>query len=82
MNILLAILATYSVSILLTEYDGPWDIFVKMRKATTRGVFACAVCLSCWVAMPFCFAFHTGFFGYFAVIGGAILIVRTHDLLH
>ena len=57
-NLLLLSLATYGVSKLITDYDGAFDIFYKLRgkyKALT-----CTVCVSFWVAAIFCIVYYLG----------------------
>jgi hypothetical protein len=54
---LLAALATWRVTHLLAEEDGPADIVVRLRARVGDGVLGslmdCFYCLSIWVAAPF-----------------------------
>jgi uncharacterized protein DUF1360 len=49
-------LATWRVTHLLVEEDGPWDAVVRIRAALGSGqlgaVMDCFYCLSIWVAVP------------------------------
>lgn len=54
---LIAALATYRLSRLLADEEGPWSMFSKLRDLTPeqsswrRGV-ECIMCVSVWVALP------------------------------
>lgn len=52
----LAALATWRVTHLLVEEDGPWDAVVRVRARLGSGqlgaVMDCFYCLSMWVALP------------------------------
>ena len=58
-DFLLAVLATWRVTHLLAEEDGPWDAIYKMRAALGESVLGslmdCFKCLSLWVAVPAAF---------------------------
>jgi hypothetical protein len=58
-SIALAILATWRVTHLLAEEDGPFDSMLKLRAklgASTVGrLMDCFQCLSLWIAIPFAF---------------------------
>lgn len=51
----LATLATWRVTHLLAEEDGPGDVVVRLRQAAgpAGGLLDCFYCLSVWVAVPF-----------------------------
>jgi len=54
----LASLAVYRLSRMITDEEGPFSVFVKLRglaKSETwigRGL-ACIICMSVWIALPF-----------------------------
>lgn len=54
---LIAALATYRLSRLLADEEGPWSVFSRLRDLTPdqsswrRGV-ECIMCVSVWVAFP------------------------------
>jgi hypothetical protein len=52
----LVILAVWRVTHLLYAEDGPWDLFVKLRKQAGEGFWGslldCFYCLSLWIALP------------------------------
>lgn len=59
MNVALAILATWRVTHLLAEEDGPFDSMLKLRAklgtSAAGRLMDCFQCLSLWVAAPFTF---------------------------
>jgi hypothetical protein len=56
---LTAVLATWRVTHLLAEEDGPWDLVVRVRDIAGSGFWGklldCFMCLSLWVAAPLSF---------------------------
>lgn len=59
LRLLLAVLATWRITHLLANEDGPADLIVRFRARLGSGVIAklmdCFQCLSLWVAMPIAF---------------------------
>jgi len=53
---LIAALATWRLSFLLTQEEGPWRIFAKLRERLVNTMpgraLACLYCTSMWVAAP------------------------------
>lgn len=56
---LIAVLATWRVTHLLAEEDGPWNLIVRIRELAGGGFWGelldCFKCLSLWVAAPLSF---------------------------
>jgi len=54
---IVASLATYAVSTLVSAYDGPGMIFASLRRvwpnSWLQDLLECPVCLSVWVSVPF-----------------------------
>ena len=54
--LVVGVLAVWRVTHLLNAEDGPWQIFVRLRRAAGDGFFGelldCFYCLSLWVAAP------------------------------
>jgi hypothetical protein len=79
---MLAVLATWRVTHLLAQEDGPWDLIARVRERAGGGFWGklmdCFKCLSLWVAAPFSF-FISGarsetLLSWLALSGAAILI--------
>jgi hypothetical protein len=58
-RLVLAILATWRVTHLLANEDGPWDLIARVRARLGHGLLGklmdCFKCLSLWVAVPMAF---------------------------
>src|ERR1035438_7929939 len=56
-SLVLGILAVWRVTHLLNGEDGPWEIFVRLRKLAGAGFWGelldCFYCLSLWISLPF-----------------------------
>ena len=80
----LALLATWRVTHLLANEDGPADLIVRIRRRLGAGTLGrlmdCFQCLSLWIAVPI--AFYVGgrpvdlLLTWLAVSGGACLLER------
>ena len=73
MPIIIAVFATYALSTLLAQYDGPLGILADIREL---GLPDCAVCLAVWIAIPISLIMGVNFMEYFAVLGGSIALSR------
>jgi hypothetical protein len=84
LKFVLAVLATWRVSHLLANEDGPFDIIVRIRATLGEGLLGglmdCFKCLSLWVAAPIAlFLTHTPWVwtvSWLALSGGACLLER------
>lgn len=76
MELILAILSTYGISTLISEYDGPFNLFVKLRNMDVSKVTSCSVCLSVWIAIPVSIIIGLTLVYYLSVIGAVILLNR------
>ncbi|MEP7142183.1 MAG: DUF1360 domain-containing protein [Ferruginibacter sp.] len=56
-HFVLAVLATWRITHLLSKEDGPFNIIYRLRKKAGAGFFGslldCFYCVSVWVAFPF-----------------------------
>ena len=85
LRLLLAILATWRITHLLANEDGPGGVIVRLRAwlgNTTAGrLMDCFACLAFWVAAPFaCYAaprLSDGLVIWLALSGAALLLERT-----
>lgn len=66
----LAMLAVWRITSLLTNEDGPGDIFEHMRERfNPYGVFDCFWCTSVWVAIPFALYLSTSIVDFVVYLG-------------
>jgi hypothetical protein len=83
-SLIVATLAVWRVTHLFWGEDGPWDLFVRLRRLAgdsfVGGALDCFYCLSLWVAAPFAWLVgHTWLergLLWAALSGGAILLER------
>src|SRR5712691_4660568 len=83
-RVLLAVLATWRVTHLITREDGPAELMYKMRRRMSAGFWAplldCFLCFSLWVAaaMAFFVASRPAGWGvsWLAISGGACVLER------
>ena len=81
---LIAALAVWRLTHLLTAEDGPWDVSVRIRRAAGEGFFGplldCFYCLSIWIALPAAWVLHRdlidGALVWLGLSGAAILLER------
>jgi hypothetical protein len=85
--LLLGILCVWRVTHLLQAEDGPWDVFVRLRRLAGEGFWGrlldCFYCLSMWIAVPFALLIGQGWkewlLLWLALSAGAILLERATD---
>ena len=83
-SLTIAVLATWRLTHLLWGEDGPWDLFVRLRRAAGEGFWGrlldCFYCLSLWTAAPVAWwasdRWFEGVLLWLALSGGAILLER------
>ena len=81
---LIAVLAIWRISHLISNEDGPFDVVIKFRKLFGQGFFGdlldCFYCLNLWVSIPFVFLFTnrwlSGVVIWLALSGGACLLFK------
>lgn len=82
--LVLGVLAAWRVTHLLQAENGPWDAFLRLRRATASNligrILECFYCLSVWVALPLAWTIGEGLAErlmlWASLSGGAILLER------
>lgn len=74
--ILLATLATYGISSLLTMYDGPWDAFIKLRDKFPFPPFTSLMVMCIYVGIPVAYLSGLCLLEYLAMIGIVAILER------
>lgn len=85
-SFILALLAVYRVSHLLTQEDGPFDLFSTLREKLGQATWvgrgaACLLCVSFWLsALPAFYLARTyvEFALYWGGIAGGVLVIRKY----
>lgn len=78
----MAVLAVWRTTHLLTQEDGPWDLVARLREQLGEGFWGrlmdCFKCLSLWISVPFAFfvggGWSQGLVVWLALSGAAILL--------
>lgn len=86
-HFVLAALATWRITYLLTQEDGPWDVITRARAASGSSMVGralhCFYCTSVWVAAPFALAVARWSWQtvlvWWALSGAACLLHRATD---
>jgi hypothetical protein len=88
--LILGILSVWRITHLLYGEDGPWDIFVRLRKLAGRSFWGklldCFYCLSLWISVPFAYFIGESWkergLLWLAFSGGAIVLEKltNHNL--
>lgn len=66
-------LGGYGITLLVTEYDGPFNVFDKLRRYK---LFTCFACLSVWVVAGVAYMSGLEVSGYLAAVGMVLLADR------
>ncbi|SRR6266550_1932825 len=83
-SFLVGILVVWRITHLFWGEDGPWNIFVRLRRLAGPGFFGrlldCFYCLSLWIAAPLAWVLGDTWIErgllWFGLSGGAILLER------
>jgi hypothetical protein len=82
-RLLLAALATWRLTHLLSKEDGPWRVFERLRHTAPGQLLSCFYCLSVWISAPF--VWFTGgsalekFVTWWALSGAAVLLEKATE---
>lgn len=71
-------LATYAITLVLSNYGGPFDIFARWRAGRSE-LWSCFVCLSFWVGLVIAILSRLTLQEYFAVVGLSILMWKVSE---
>lgn len=85
---ILGVLSVWRVTHLLNAEDGPWEVFVRLRKFAGSSIWGemldCFYCLSLWVSAPFALLLSRSWreraLLWLALSAGAILLERACPL--
>lgn len=75
-SIVIGILIVYGLATIVTEYDGPFHVFAKLRASKLNSLLSCAVCVSPYIALLLIPLMGISLVQYLAVLGGSIIIAR------
>lgn len=78
-DLIIAILTTYGIVTIVTESDGLFNIFYKLRGVKNEQLnklFSCSMCMSVYIAVLPTVGLGLNLWEYLATIGGTILLTR------
>lgn len=81
-DLILSTLSIYAITLVLSSYSGPFQIFSLMRNKSPemlKELLSCFVCLSWYTALPFALLLGFNLLEYLAVVGGAILLWKVSE---
>lgn len=73
-EMVIATLATFGISAIISNYDGPFNILTCLRAKVSAA--RCCVCMAVWLAIPIAVSLNIGLIGYLAILGSVILLER------
>lgn len=74
--IVCAAIITYGISTVVSEYSGPFNVFLNLRVSKIGALFECSVCLVPYVAAFPVILLSMGAVEYFVVFGLSVLMTR------
>lgn len=75
-NVIISAVGTYGLATIVADYDGPFNMFDKIRSTRLGRLFSCNVCLSPYMALIPALSLDIGFVGYIAAVGGTVILAR------
>lgn len=75
-SLLVAVFGTYGIATLLSDYNGPFRAFQRLRHSKMGELFECNVCLSPYIALAFALGLGLGLWEYLAVVGACVVLAR------
>lgn len=73
-DIVFTALGTYGLATLVTDYSGPFNLFVYLRK---KGVPDCNVCVATWLLLPVLLLVMAGLGVPLAALGLMMILARS-----
>lgn len=74
LEVIYVALGVYGISVLLADYEGPYNLIMHLRSKTN--LLYCATCVSVWVAIPISLIASLSLVEYLAVLGINVLLTR------
>lgn len=71
-----AVLITVGLATLVSQYDGLFNIFLRLRTSRLGKLFECNVCLSPYLALIPVLGLNMGFMDYLVIVGSGVILSR------
>lgn len=75
-ELLQAVLITVGLATLVADYDGPFNIFLRLRTSRLGRLFECNVCLCSYLALIPVLGLKMGLMQYLTIVGASVLLAR------
>lgn len=75
-ELLQAVLITVGLATLIAQYDGAFDLFLRLRTSRLGKLFDCNVCLSPYLALIPVLGFRMGLMQYLTIVGASVILAR------
>lgn len=75
--------ATFAIALIITQYDGIFGVFARLRKINKLSALRCFTCTAVWIAAVLAMVITESIGGWiistFAIVGAAIFINRVSE---
>lgn len=75
-ELLQAVLITVGLATLVADYDGPFNIFLRLRTSRLGKLFDCNTCLVPYLALIPVLGLNMGFMDYLVIVGAGVILSR------
>lgn len=75
-ELLQAVLITVGLATLVSQYDGPFEILLRLRTSRLGKLFDCNVCLCPYLAVIPVLGFRMGVMQYLTIVGASVILAR------
>jgi hypothetical protein len=75
-ELLTSTILTVGLATLVSQYDGAFDLFLRLRTSRLGKLFDCNVCLVPYIALIPVLWLHMGFMDYLVIVGAGVILSR------
>lgn len=75
-ELLQAVLITVGLATLVSQYDGAFNIFLRLRTSRLGKLFDCNTCLVPYLALIPVLGLNMGFMDYLVIVGSGVILSR------
>lgn len=76
LDLITATLISTGLAVLMTDYNGPANIFVKLRSSRIGALFECPTCLVPYLSLAPIIGLYMNVWEYLAVVGAGVILTR------
>lgn len=75
-ELLTSTILTVGLATLIAQYDGAFDLFLRLRTSRLGKLFDCNVCLCPYLAVIPVLGFRMGLMQYLTIVGASVILAR------